>query len=105
MLGYFQDNNGDKSMARLLAFIMQVSGTATIVVGLVLIVVAFFTARDVGTLVGLVGTGAAMDVAGPAMKNWSKRAEARVAEAEGRVDYALVDQTIERQDQSGISGP
>lgn len=81
--GYFRDNNGDKSMARVLAFMMQAGGAVVIVVGLALIVVAFFSKRAdaIGAFIGLVGIGAGMDAAGPAVKNWSKGAEARVEAA------------------------
>ena len=83
--GFLRDGNDDKSMARLLALMVQAGGTTIIAVGLALIVVAFFIdARDqIGGLIGLVSIGAGLDLAGPAMKNWSKRAETRMISAEG----------------------
>lgn len=81
-IGFFQDAPNSYSMGRLLAFMGQAGGTLTIVVGVVLIVAAFVTKQHetLGSLVGLVGLGTGIDIGSMAMKQWSKRLEARNVE-------------------------
>lgn len=83
-IGFFQDAPNSYSMGRLLAFLGQIGGTLTIVVGVALVVAAFVGGQyeTIGSLVGLVALGTGIDIGSMAAKNWSKRLEGRNVEVD-----------------------
>ena len=75
-VGYCEYGPGLKSMGRLLALIITLTGVLVAVSGVGLAIAAFAVGRDIGAAVGMIGIGVGVDVSGAIMKNWSKGVEA-----------------------------
>ena len=77
MIGFFDYDENNRSMGRLIAFIMTISGVLIILVSLALTIASYVhrAYEVIPQLVAMLGLGTAVDIGGGIMKNWSKRGE------------------------------
>lgn len=75
MNGWFSDDDGNKSMGRLLAFWASIAGSVIIAVGLAVVVLEVVARLGSAQGVGLTGIGAGIMGAGNGAKAWAKRSE------------------------------
>lgn len=76
MSSWFQDDRGNQSMGRLLAFWATAAGTIIVVVGLVLVFIEILRQLGSSQGVALTGIGAGIMGAGNGAKAFGKRYEA-----------------------------
>ena len=77
--GFLRDENGDRSMGRLLALMAQIGGSAIIVAGIVGFFAGVFMPMTdaIGQSVAMTAVGAGIDIGAQALKNWAKHEERR----------------------------
>ena len=81
-IGFLEYAPGCKSMGRLIAFILAVAGVHVVAVGLTLIVWSFVI-KDlsaIGSMVGLITLGLAIEGISGIVKNWAKAVEAKATQ-------------------------
>jgi len=77
IVGFFDAAIGQKSMGRLISFIMTVAGIAVALSATVIAAVLAFTGNEYGAWVGVILGGLTESGGAGAMKVWQKRVESR----------------------------